>query len=216
MKVPVSHAGAAAGRALLRDRAPPSPAAPARPMARCKRLNLQGGETIAIFGQGPVGLSATQLAVAMGARVIALDVAPERRELAQEFGAARGDRSHGRNDLVGGDPRPDARRGRAQDARRLLGARKPAPRRCARCALGHRLLRRRARPGDARRQPRPPAPAGDAGRVVDLLEAGPGRMRRVRRRPQGRRRASSSPTAGGSTRPRRPTGCSTRRRPARA
>mgnify|MGYP006341837547 CR=1 FL=1 len=27
-----------------------------------KRLNLQGGETIAIFGQGPVGLSATQLA----------------------------------------------------------------------------------------------------------------------------------------------------------
>ena len=43
-----------------------------------KRVNLQGGETIAIFGQGPVGLSATQLAVAMGARVIALDVSPER------------------------------------------------------------------------------------------------------------------------------------------
>jgi D-arabinose 1-dehydrogenase-like Zn-dependent alcohol dehydrogenase len=52
-----------------------------------KRLNLQGGETIAIFGQGPVGLSATQLAVAMGARVIALDIAPERRKLAREFGA---------------------------------------------------------------------------------------------------------------------------------
>ena len=52
-----------------------------------KRLNLQGGETIAIFGQGPVGLSATQLAVAMGARVIALDVSPERRNLAREFGA---------------------------------------------------------------------------------------------------------------------------------
>jgi threonine dehydrogenase-like Zn-dependent dehydrogenase len=33
-----------------------------------RRLNLQGGETIAIFGQGPVGLSATQLAVVMGAR----------------------------------------------------------------------------------------------------------------------------------------------------
>ena len=31
------------------------------------RLNLQGGETIAIFGQGPVGLSATQLALVMGA-----------------------------------------------------------------------------------------------------------------------------------------------------
>src|SRR5215510_12900678 len=52
-----------------------------------KRLNLQGGETIAIFGQGPVGLSATQLAVAMGARVIALDVSPERSQLAREFGA---------------------------------------------------------------------------------------------------------------------------------
>src|ERR1700754_3271812 len=52
-----------------------------------KRLNLQGGETIAIFGQGPVGLSATQLAVAMGARVIALDVSPERRQRAKEFGA---------------------------------------------------------------------------------------------------------------------------------
>jgi threonine dehydrogenase-like Zn-dependent dehydrogenase len=52
-----------------------------------KRLNLQGGETIAVFGQGPVGLSATQLAVVMGARVIAIDVASERRRLAQAFGA---------------------------------------------------------------------------------------------------------------------------------
>ena len=52
-----------------------------------KRLNLAGGETIAIFGQGPVGLSATQLAVAMGARVIALDVSPGRCALAREFGA---------------------------------------------------------------------------------------------------------------------------------
>jgi threonine dehydrogenase-like Zn-dependent dehydrogenase len=52
-----------------------------------RRVNLQGGETIAIFGQGPVGLSATQLAVVMGARVIAVDVASERRRLAREFGA---------------------------------------------------------------------------------------------------------------------------------
>ncbi|MGH9262443.1 MAG: zinc-binding dehydrogenase, partial [Acidimicrobiales bacterium] len=52
-----------------------------------KRIKLQGGETIAIFGQGPVGLSATQLALVMGARVIAIDVAPERRKLAQAFGA---------------------------------------------------------------------------------------------------------------------------------
>ena len=35
-----------------------------------KRLGLEGDETLAVFGQGPVGLSATQLGVAMGARVI--------------------------------------------------------------------------------------------------------------------------------------------------
>lgn len=52
-----------------------------------RRVQLQGGETIAIFGQGPVGLSATQLAHAMGARVIALDVSLERLKMAQAFGA---------------------------------------------------------------------------------------------------------------------------------
>jgi threonine dehydrogenase-like Zn-dependent dehydrogenase len=38
-------------------------------------------------GQGPVGLSATQLAAAMGARVVALDVSTERLARAKEFGA---------------------------------------------------------------------------------------------------------------------------------
>jgi threonine dehydrogenase-like Zn-dependent dehydrogenase len=52
-----------------------------------KRLELTGDQTIAIFGQGPVGLSATQLAAAMGARVIALDVSNERLARAKEFGA---------------------------------------------------------------------------------------------------------------------------------
>jgi threonine dehydrogenase-like Zn-dependent dehydrogenase len=51
------------------------------------RLMLRGEETIAIFGQGPVGLAATQLAVAMGARVIALDISAERRQLAEGLGA---------------------------------------------------------------------------------------------------------------------------------
>ncbi len=51
------------------------------------RLGLQGNETIAIFGQGPVGLSATQLAAAMGARVIALDVDDGRLARAKDFGA---------------------------------------------------------------------------------------------------------------------------------
>src|SRR5919201_1578696 len=42
-----------------------------------RRLNLAGRDTIAIFGQGPVGLSATMLAKAMGARVITIDVSPD-------------------------------------------------------------------------------------------------------------------------------------------
>lgn len=53
-----------------------------------KRLELTGDQTIAIFGQGPVGLSATQLATALGARVIALDVSAQRLARAKEFGAA--------------------------------------------------------------------------------------------------------------------------------
>ena len=53
-----------------------------------KRLNLTGDDTIAIFGQGPVGLSATLLAHSMGARVIALDIAQSRLNRSLEFGAS--------------------------------------------------------------------------------------------------------------------------------
>jgi D-arabinose 1-dehydrogenase-like Zn-dependent alcohol dehydrogenase len=52
-----------------------------------KRMNLSGRDTIAIFGQGPVGLSATQLAATQGARVIALDVEPARLAKSKAFGA---------------------------------------------------------------------------------------------------------------------------------
>lgn len=52
-----------------------------------RRLNVSARDTIAIFGQGPVGLSATQLARAMNARVIALDVNSERLNRAKAFGA---------------------------------------------------------------------------------------------------------------------------------
>jgi D-arabinose 1-dehydrogenase-like Zn-dependent alcohol dehydrogenase len=52
-----------------------------------RRMNLSGAHTIAIVGQGPVGLSATQLGAAMGARVIALDISAERLTRAKEFGA---------------------------------------------------------------------------------------------------------------------------------
>ena len=52
-----------------------------------KRLSVSGRDTLAVFGQGPVGLSATLLGRAMGARVIAVDTAPERLKLATDFGA---------------------------------------------------------------------------------------------------------------------------------
>ena len=51
------------------------------------RMTLKGTQTIIIFGQGPVGLSATMLAAAQGARVIALDVQPGRLVTALAFGA---------------------------------------------------------------------------------------------------------------------------------
>jgi threonine dehydrogenase-like Zn-dependent dehydrogenase len=55
--------------------------------AALKRLDVSGRDTLAIFGQGPVGLAATQLAAAMGARVIAVDPLAGRRELACQLGA---------------------------------------------------------------------------------------------------------------------------------
>ena len=52
-----------------------------------KRLSVSGDQTLAVFGQGPVGLSATMLGAAMGLRVIALDVENHRLARATEFGA---------------------------------------------------------------------------------------------------------------------------------
>jgi threonine dehydrogenase-like Zn-dependent dehydrogenase len=52
-----------------------------------RRLDVSGRDTLAVFGQGPVGLSATLLAKSMGARVIAIDFSPERLDLAASFGA---------------------------------------------------------------------------------------------------------------------------------
>lgn len=52
-----------------------------------RRMAPNGSHTVVIFGQGPVGLSGTQFAVAMGCRVIALDVNEERLERAKSFGA---------------------------------------------------------------------------------------------------------------------------------
>ena len=52
-----------------------------------KRVSPTGLDTVVIFGQGPVGLSATMFAAQMGARVIAIDVVESRLELAKTLGA---------------------------------------------------------------------------------------------------------------------------------
>jgi threonine dehydrogenase-like Zn-dependent dehydrogenase len=52
-----------------------------------KRLQPSGLDTFAVFGQGPVGLSAVLLGKAMGARVIGVDTMKERLQLAKQFGA---------------------------------------------------------------------------------------------------------------------------------
>jgi D-arabinose 1-dehydrogenase-like Zn-dependent alcohol dehydrogenase len=178
-----------------------------------RRVELQGGETIAIFGQGPVGLSATQLAVEMGARVIAIDIAPERRQLARQSGAAEvidpaahdmvaairalthGEGAHRRSTPP--RPRTPVRRPCAPSARgappvsSASGVRSRSTSARISCAARSRWWGR----GRSRSKARPSAPSSS---------------------PTGRWTWSgSSRTAGGSSRPRKPTGSSTRRRPAR-
>jgi alcohol dehydrogenase len=48
---------------------------------------VQAGEWVAVHGCGGVGLSAIMIAVAAGARVVAVDVAPAALELARSLGA---------------------------------------------------------------------------------------------------------------------------------
>jgi len=52
------------------------------------RLDLSARDTLAVFGLGPVGMSAVQFGAAMGARVIAVDIVADRVNRAAEFGAS--------------------------------------------------------------------------------------------------------------------------------
>jgi len=52
-----------------------------------ERLLLRAEQTIAIFGMGPVGLSAVMLASKMGAKIIAVDINSKRLSRAKQFGA---------------------------------------------------------------------------------------------------------------------------------
>lgn len=52
------------------------------------RLGITARDTLVVYGLGPVGLAAVQLASAMGAEVIGVDISPGRIEAARSFGAA--------------------------------------------------------------------------------------------------------------------------------
>lgn len=54
------------------------------------RAALQAGEWLAVHGTGGVGVSALILGVALGARVIAVDVVPDKLRFAETLGAAHG------------------------------------------------------------------------------------------------------------------------------
>ena len=56
--------------------------------ALAERTTVGGGDAVAVHGCGGVGLSAVQIAAALGARVIAVDVDDDALALAAEFGAA--------------------------------------------------------------------------------------------------------------------------------
>jgi L-iditol 2-dehydrogenase len=73
----------------------PEVAALVEPLACClrgvERAGVEGGETVAVLGPGPIGLMLCAAARDAGARVVAVGGRPERRELAREFGAEPGD-----------------------------------------------------------------------------------------------------------------------------
>lgn len=82
---------------VARDRRLPAEVEPLHGVfARIGEISLNGildaqiniGETVAIFGMGVIGQIASQLAQRSGARVIAVDLVPQRLELATRLGAA--------------------------------------------------------------------------------------------------------------------------------
>jgi L-iditol 2-dehydrogenase len=52
------------------------------------RLDISARDTLAVYGLGPVGLSAAQLAAAMGVEVIGIDISADRVERSKAFGVA--------------------------------------------------------------------------------------------------------------------------------
>jgi L-iditol 2-dehydrogenase len=80
------------GTVLIPDHVSYEEASFLEPLNTCVKAletaELQPGETVVIYGQGPVGLMLTQAAVVEGARVIGLDFLDARLDIARELGAA--------------------------------------------------------------------------------------------------------------------------------
>ena len=148
-----------------------------------KRLDVSGRDTLAVFGQGPVGLSATMLGRAMGARVIAVDISPSGwRWPASSAPSTRSIRAR----PTPFAPSTTSRTARAP-RRRWTARATPSARAggAERRHLGPRGVRGRGQQRHPRREPRP-APAPDhATRLVDVLEHRSGGVRPLRGRPQG-------------------------------
>ncbi len=52
------------------------------------RAQVKAGQTVAIYGCGGLGLATVQMAALVGARVVGVDLVPEKLRLARKFGAA--------------------------------------------------------------------------------------------------------------------------------
>ena len=180
-----------------------------------RRMNVSGRDTIAIFGQGPVGLAGDAVRQGDGragdrARHQPAAAGARQGVRRRRAGQSRLQRSRRRDQ--GTDARP-IRRPHARYVEQPRGAPQRHPQHQG---LGHDVLRRRRRRGDDRRQPAPAAPADEPDRVLDLLHDHPGRVRRSSASSARSTSTSCSRTSGRSTRRTRPTSCSTSRRTGRA
>ena len=117
-----------------------------------KRLDVSGRDTLAVFGQGPVGLSATLLGVGDGRAGSRRGRLAERR-LDWPAAGRGGDDRRDRGRPGAGDPRPHRRRGRRRDDRLHRPRDRPRSGGAGRARLGARLLGRRGGDGDLEREP---------------------------------------------------------------
>ena len=215
MKCPGAHAGAVAGRTVVRsrrgdfvrDRHGLGRAASARPCGRPDDRDFRPGT-----GR-PFGHAARLRDGGSRDRPRYRRGAPCAREGVR---CRCPDQSRENGERGAGHPRPDARPRRPCLARCVVLPEGPRGCRQVRAHLGQGLLRRRRRHGHAGRQQRHAAPAGHDHRLVDIFYGRPGAIARVTSPTARSTSTACSPSAGSWSRPRKPTSCSTSRPRARA